>query len=178
MTRPPLGILLALPALCLLPALTACVPVRPPSGPPPAMLAEDEPVAFLLERRDSLHFSEDVSIALVRLNARLFRRNQPLRFTMDTILDRAGHRAQPGMRPSPERQLPADVRERIAPLLDSIRVNAAAVRDTAWAMLTERQRAKADSLLERARRRGERGERQAAAPAGAPTDRPFDTARP
>ncbi len=179
MTRSTPKALPALPAVCLAAAIAACMPVRPPAGPPPAMLAEDEPVAFLLERRDSLRFSEDVSLQLVRLNSRLFRRNQPLRFTVDTILDRAGHRARPGMRPAAEDQLPADVRERVAPLLDSIRVNAAAVRDTAWAMLTEEQRAKADAMLERARQRaGERGGRENTGASNGRPARPLDAIGP
>lgn len=127
----------------------SCVPSGPPPGPPPGVLAEDEPVSFLLERRDSLRLSDAVANELVRMNARLFRRNQPLRFAVDTMLENAGK-----SRRDPRRQpqaLPPELQERIDPLLAQIRLQADAMRDTAYALLTEDQRTRAEELRERAR---------------------------
>ena len=133
----------------LLLTLAACVPMGPPAGPPPNHLAEEEPVAFLLERRDSLDLSDATINELVQLNSRLFRRNQPLRFAVDTILENAGKpRRTPG-REQPE--LPPELAGRIEPLLSQIRVHADAMRDTAYALLSERQRQRAEELRERAR---------------------------
>lgn len=127
----------------------ACVPSGPPPGPPPNFMAEDEPVSFLLERRDSLRLSEDVANQLVRLNARLFRRNQPLRFAVDTMLENAGrNRLDPRREPQ---ALPPELQERIEPLMQQIRAHAEAMRDTAYALLTEEQRARAEEYRARAR---------------------------
>lgn len=113
-------------------------------------MAEDEPVAFLLERRDSLRLSDDVANQMVRLNSRLFRRVQPLRFTVDTILARAGERPWTELRRRGQ-PIPPALQERIDPYVQEMRVNAEAARDTAWAMLTPEQREKAAGLFERAR---------------------------
>lgn len=119
-----------------------------PQSPPPAVIAEEDPVAFILVRRDSLGLTDDVANQLVRLNTRLFRRNQPLRFTIDTLLERAGRRDASGRT---RRPLPPDLQERVEPLLSQIRANAEAMRDTAYALLTEDQRARAEEYRARAR---------------------------
>lgn len=138
--------ILSLTGLCL---LLGCVPSGPPPGPPPNFMAEDEPVSFLLERRDSLSLTEDVANQLVRLNARLFRRNQPLRFAVDTMLENAGrNRLDPRREPQ---TLPPELQERIEPIMQQIRANAEAMRDTAYALLTEEQRARAEEYRARAR---------------------------
>jgi hypothetical protein len=124
-------------------ALTACVvPAPAPSGPPPSALAEQEPVSFLLERAQRLGLPDSVTTQLARLNLRLFGRNRPLQVQIDTLLARPGERA----RPDPER-MPPEVRARVDTLLALIRQNSVAAKDTAWAMLTEAQRARADSML-------------------------------
>jgi hypothetical protein len=124
-------------------ALAACVvPAPAPSGPPPGMLAEQEPVSFLLERAQRLGLPDSVTTQLARLNLRLFGRNRPLQVQIDTLLARPGERA----RADTLRMTPA-VRARVDTLMALIRQNNVAAKDTAWAMLTEAQRARADSMM-------------------------------
>jgi hypothetical protein len=132
--------------LVLMLVAAACVPAGPPPGPPPSAQAQNDPIGFLLERRDSLDLSDSVTFQLSRLNLRLFSRNRPLQFQVDTALYRVrGSRA-----PRPGEEMPPEVRERLEPLLAQIRANTAAARDTAWAMLTAEQREKAERLQARA----------------------------
>jgi len=128
----------------------ACaVPAPAPHGPNPSVIANEEPVGFLLERADSLHLPDSTRLALSRLNTRLFGRNVPLRFALDTMLEHSHFRPQPG-RPPAEQEMPAELRARVEPIEAQIRANTEAARDTAWAMLTDTQRAKAEEM----RRRG------------------------
>lgn len=141
-------------------ALYACaVPTPASRGPSPSTLAEEEPVAFLLERSSALRLDDSVRVELVRLNLRLFERNQPLRFAADTLLERA-HVRRPTGRLSPEPETyPESVREAIAPILERLRANNEAARDTAWAMLTSEQRERAEHLRQTTWRPGREGER-------------------
>ena len=142
--------------------LAACaVPAPGPRGPNPAVIADEEPVSFLLERADSLQLPDTTRLALARLNLRLFQRNQPLRFALDTLLEKSAYRPRPG-RPPEEQEMPAELRERVDPLVAQIRAHNAAARDTAWAMLTTAQREKAEQLRARFRPDAER------APQGGP----------
>jgi len=137
----------------VLAALTAAacyVPAPAPRGPAPGMLAEQEPVSFLLERAQRLQLPDSVTEQLARLNLRLYGRNRPLQVAMDTLIARPGERA----RPDPERLSP-EVRARVDSLMRRIRANTAAARDTAWAMLTDAQRVRADSMLAAAGRNRE-----------------------
>src|SRR5215475_15799558 len=93
----------------------ACyVPSPAPHGPNPAIVANEEPVGFLLERADSLKLPDSTRLALSRLNVRLFSRNVPLRFALDTMLEHSHFRPQPG-RPPAEQEMPEELRGRIEP---------------------------------------------------------------
>ena len=130
-------------------ALAACAyPAPTPHGPNPAMIANEEPVGFLLERADSLHLPDSTRLALSRLNVRLFGRNVSLRFALDTMLEHSHFRPQPG-RPPEEQEMPPELRSRVNPIVAQIRTNTEAARDTAWAMLTDAQRAKAEEMRHR-----------------------------
>ena len=143
--------------------LAACyVPAPPSRGPNPAAIADEEPVSFLLERADSLQLPDSTRIALARLNLRLFQRNRPLRFTLDTLLEKSSFRPRPGRSPE-EQEMPPELRERVDPLMAQVRAHNEAARDTAWAMLTPPQREKAERMRTQARPEGER-----AGPGGAP----------
>jgi hypothetical protein len=141
-------------------ALSACaVPTPGPRGPAPSTLAEEEPVAFLLERAAALRLTDTVRLELVRLNLRLFERNQPLRFALDTLLERA-HVRQSAEHITPNADsYPESVRQDVAPILTRLRANNEAARDTAWALLTPEQRERAERLRRTTWRPGREGER-------------------
>ncbi len=126
----------------------ACyVPAPGPSGPAPGVLAEREPVSFLLERAQRLQLADSVTQQLARLNLRLYSRNRPLQVAIDTLVARPGERA----RPDTTRMTP-EVRATVDSLMGLIRANSAAARDTAWSLLTDAQRVRADSMLTAAQR--------------------------
>jgi hypothetical protein len=135
--------------VAVLAIVAACyVPAPASHGPNPTMVSNEEPVGYLLERADSLHLPDSTRLALSRLNVRLFGRNQPLRFALDTMLEHSHFRPQPG-RPPAEQEMPPELRERIEPVAAQIRANNEAARDTAWAMLTDAQRTKAEEMRHR-----------------------------
>lgn len=147
-------------ALAAIIAAACYVPAPAPRGPAPGMLAEEAPVSFLLERAQRLQLPDSVTQQLARLNLRLYGRNRPLQIAMDTLVARPGERA----RPDPERLTP-EIRARVDSLMGLIRANNAAARDTAWAMLTDAQRVRADSMLAAVTRAPEDGR---SPPAGGP----------
>lgn len=133
-------------------ALAACGPAPgvsgggvPPTAVPGGMLAGRDPVGFLLQWRDTIGIPDSTANQLVRLNLRLFRRNREVQMRLDSLMR--------GVR-LPERMvamgdtsmIPDTVRQRTAPLRALIDSQTAAVKDTAWSMLTEGQRSRADSL--------------------------------
>lgn len=137
-------------------------------GPmPPAPSAPlDDPIGLLLEHRTDIQLADSQVTALVRLNLRLFRRNQQLRLRLDSILP-------PDREPETEfgRGMPArsadtldPVVQRARPLIEQIRENSRAARDSAFALLTPDQQDRARRLEERERPRGRR-------PGGRPGDR-------
>jgi len=128
--------------LAALMAAACYVPAPAPRGPAPGMLAEQEPVSFLLERAQRLQLADSVIQQLARLNLRLYGRNRPLQVGIDTLIARPGERS----RPDPE-HMPPETRARVDSLTAQIRANHTAAKDTAWAMLTEVQRTRADSML-------------------------------
>lgn len=141
------------PAACLL-ALIACGPPPgssggglPPGASPMGAPASRDPVGFLLQYRDSLGINDAVTQQLVQLNLRLFRRNREAQLHLDTILRAIPIEQRARMR-ADTTQIPAEVRERAAPWRDLITTQTAAVRDTAWAMLTEDQQARATALAQ------------------------------
>ena len=147
----------ALATLGLALAAACAVPAPAPHGPNPAMLADEEPVGFLLERADSLRLPDSTRLALSRLNVRLFSRNAPLRIALDTLLEHSHFQPRPGQPPA-ESEMPPELRARIEPIAGQIRANNEAARDSAWAMLTDPQRAKAEEMRRRPPRpEGERG---------------------
>jgi hypothetical protein len=128
-------------------AAAACA-LGVPAGPPGGRMArfsptDRDPVGFLLLNRDSIGLPDSTVQRLVQLNLRLFRRNQPLQNEIDSAMrdvhlntrERADSSA-----------IPEDVRARIGPLAAQIRSQTAAVKDTAWSWLNERERLRADSL--------------------------------
>jgi len=142
--------------------VAACiVPAPAPHGPAPGALAEQEPVGFLLERAQYLGIADSMIERLARLNLRLYSRNRPLQVQIDTLIARPGQRASPDA----EQRMPPELRAHLDSLAAQIRANNIAARDTAWSMLTDRQRQRADSMLAAARAPAE--ERRAP-PAGVP----------
>jgi len=142
---------LACAAIAAALAAACYVPAPAPHGPPPAIMAEQDPVGFLLERADSLLLPDSTRQQMALLNLRLFSRNRPLQTTIDTLVTRPGERASPDA----ELRMAPETRVLVDSLTAQIRVNNAAARDTAWAMLSDRQRQRADSMLTRARSRME-----------------------
>lgn len=131
--------------------LSACAPpvtVGQPGGRMSRFSPVDrDPVGFLVLNRDSLGIPDSTVQQLVQLNLRLFRRNQALQnqidsMTRDVRMDRRTERPDSSA-------MPQDVRDHVVPLQTQIRDQTAAVKDTAWAMLTDPQREKADSLAAR-----------------------------
>lgn len=124
---------------------------RPDSAAGP-MFANPDPIGFLLERRDSLRLADSVVTQLVRINLRLFRQNAPLRMRLDSLMpDVDGGYASSMRDASPEER--ARLRERIGPIAAQMRENARVAKEAAYALLTEQQRAKADSMEQREMRR-------------------------
>ena len=158
-----------LPGLLL--ALTACaigVPAGPPGGRAARFSQTDrDPVGFLLLNRDSLGLADSTVQRLVQLNLRLFRRNQPLQNQIDSAM-RDVHLNRRERADSSA--IPSDVRTVITPLAAQIRAQTAAVKDTAWAWLSQDERAKADSLDAKQAAILRRG--QPPAPAGPGPQRP------
>jgi hypothetical protein len=127
-----------------------------------------DPVGFLLQFRDSLHISDSVALELVRLNLRLFRRNREAQMAMDSALRGVHPDTRAAQRGDSNGTMPAEVRERVDPLQARMRDQTAAVRDTAWSMLTPDQRNIATALELRLQEMMRR--RNTGAPAGtAPT---------
>ncbi len=139
------------PILVLALGLAACAPpvtVGQPGGRTARFSPVDrDPVGFLVLNRDSLGIPDSTVQNLVQLNLRLFRRNQALQNQVDSML--RGVRMDRRTERPDTSAVPQDVREHMSPLLDQIRSQTAAVKDTAWAMLTDEQRTKADSLAAR-----------------------------
>ena len=121
----------------------------PPGATPVAMLADRDPIGFLLQWRDTIGIDEGTALQLSRLNIRLFRRNTEVRLRMDSLLRDAGiDRRNAAVNPN---IVPDSVRALLLPLRDQIVTQTGAARDTARAMLTEFQRARADTLEMRLR---------------------------
>jgi len=151
-----------LPAACSL-AIIGCGPPPGPSGgglPPGAspmgMPATRDPVGFLLQYRDSIGIDDATTQSLVQLNLRLFRRNREAQLHLDTIVRGYSAEQRAAVR-NDTTLLPDSVRNRAAPWRSLIQTQTAAVKDTAWAMLSDDQRSRATAIEERimeAMRRG------------------------
>jgi hypothetical protein len=115
-----------------------------------------DPVGFLLLNRDSLALPDSTVQQLVQLNLRLFRRNQPLQNQIDSMMRdvRFSRRREPG----DSSAIPAEIRDAARPLAQQIRTQTAAVKDTAWTLLTATQRERADTLEARQVARMNRGQ--------------------
>ena len=128
--------------------LSACamgMPVGQPGGREGRFSPTDgDPVGFLVLNRDSLGLPDSTVQRLVQLNLRLFRRNQPLQNTIDSLMRDV--KFNPRAERPDSSTIPADVKDRVAPLATQIREQTAAVKDTAWSWLSDAQRTKADSL--------------------------------
>ena len=128
--------------------LAAACAIGVPAGPPGGRAArfsqtDRDPVGFLLLNRDSLALEDSTVQRLIQLNLRLFRRNQALQNQIDSAMrDVHINERQRG----DTNAIPQDVRAVVSPLAAQIRAQTAAVKDTAWSWLTDRERAKADSL--------------------------------
>jgi hypothetical protein len=153
-----------LPAACFL-TLIGCGPPPgssggglPPGASPMGMPASRDPVGFLLQNRDSIGINDVVTQQLVQLNLRLFRRNREAQLHLDSILHNVRIDQRAALRGDTTRQMPDSLRERAAPWQAQIETQTAAVRDTAWAMLTDDQKSKATAIesrmIEMMRRRG------------------------
>ena len=111
------------------------VPGSTPGGARARLSPTDrDPVGFLLLNRDSIGLADSVVQRLVQLNLRLFRRNQALQITIDSLMRDV--RDEPRGR-GDSTGIPTEVRERLQPLTSRILRQTAAVKDTAWAMLTD-----------------------------------------
>jgi hypothetical protein len=137
---------------------------RYPAGAPPApaasRLMELDPVGSILERRDSLRLADSQVTRLVQLNLRLFRRNRQLQLRIDSLLpDWAGpdlFGPAPSERDTPASSTPDSVMARVRPLMEQMRANSRAARDTALALLTEEQRERLGRMEDQVMRRGAR----------------------
>ncbi|HEY2804909.1 MAG TPA: hypothetical protein VGI92_03535 [Gemmatimonadales bacterium] len=132
-------------------ALAACAPPIT-TGQPGGRLAryspvDRDPVGFLVLNRDSLGLPDSTVQRLVQLNLRLFRRNQALQNQIDSMM-RDVHVTVRNQQTDTS-SIPSDVREHIDPLRDQIHAQTSAMKDTAWALLTDPQRNKADSIANR-----------------------------
>lgn len=122
-----------------------------PASPPPAAADSarevgPDPVGFLLEHKDTLHLSQPVVDQLVRINLDLFRRTRRIQRTIDSIVPPADDYA--GIRRA--RQISAEQREVLAPLLAARRAELLRAHDAAWELLTVEQRESAERLAQRA----------------------------
>ena len=132
------------PVLCAA-VLAACISPGPPGGHLARFSPTDrDPVGFLLLNRDSLALPDSTVQKLVQLNLRLFRRNQPIQNQIDSLMRdvRVSRHTSPGDTSA----IPAEVLDQSRPLRMQIRGQTAAAKDTAWAMLTDEQRVRADTL--------------------------------
>lgn len=121
----------------------------PPGASPMGMPASRDPVGFLLQNRDSIGINDAVTQQLVQLNLRLFRRNREAQLHLDSILHNVRIDQRAALRGDTARQLPDSLRERAAPWRAQIETQTAAVRDTAWAMLSDDQKSKAAAIEQR-----------------------------
>ena len=154
-----------LPATCLLTVISCGPPPGssggglPPGASPMGMPASRDPVGFLLQNRDSIGINDAVTQELVQLNLRLFRRNREPQLHLDSIMHNVRVDQRAVLRGDSTRQLPDSLRDRAAPWQAQIESQTAAVRDSAWAMLSDDQRTKAAAIEQRMlemRRRGGR----------------------
>ena len=134
--------------------LVFCGPAPGPSGgsPPPGatpvgMVSRLDPIGFLLQYRDTLGINDSTALQLSRLKLRLLRRTGEIRLKMDTLV-REGRVDREALMRGDSTAMSDSLRQATAALREQARMHIQAARDTAWAMLTERQRAKADSLEE------------------------------
>jgi len=110
--------------------------------------ASRDPVGFLLQNRDSIGIDDAVTQQLVQLNLRLYRRNGEAQLHLDSILHGVRIDQRALMR-GDTNQVPDSLRERAAPWRAQIQEQTAAVRDTAWAMLTPDQKSRAAAIEQR-----------------------------
>ena len=152
----------AIAGTCMVAA--ACLPSGPPGGSMARFSPTNrDPVGFLLLNRDSLLLPDSTVQRLVQLNLRLFRRNQPLQNQIDSIMRDVRTSRRTAM--TDTSAIPADLREQARPLAEQIRAQTAAVKDTAWAWLTDFERERADSLAARQELRMRKGQPLTAGPA-------------
>lgn len=159
-----------LPAACLM-SLIGCGPAPGPSGgglPPGAspmgMPASRDPVGFLLQNRDSIGINDAVTQQLVQLNLRLFRRNREAQLHLDSIMHGVRIDQRAALRGDTTNQLPDSLRQRAAPWRAQIETQTTAVRDTAWAMLSDDQKSKAAAIEQRMMEMMRRGGRPTVGP--------------
>ena len=119
-----------------------------PPGTPGAVLADADPIGFLLEHRDSLRLVDSQVTRLVRLNLGFFRRKRAIQMRLDSILPDGPTSAMGRQRVSPPGQDSA-TDSRARPLFEQLREVIRSARDSAYAMLTPTQRERADSLANR-----------------------------
>lgn len=112
------------------------------------MPASRDPVGFLLQNRDSIGINDALTQQLVQLNLRLFRRNREAELHLDSILHGVRIDQKATLR-GDTNQVPDSLRDRTAPWRARIATQTAAVRDTAWAMLSDDQRSKATAIEQR-----------------------------
>jgi hypothetical protein len=132
---------------------------RDTSPMPPAPSAPlDDPIGLLLEHRTDIQLADSQVTALVRLNLRLFRRNRQLRLRLDSIMPPDREPETNFGRGMPARSADSldPMAQRARQLLEQIRENARAARDSAFALLTPEQQDRARRLEERERPRGPR----------------------
>lgn len=109
------------------------------------MVARLDPIGFLLQYRDTLGINDSTALQLSRLKLRLLRRTGEIRLKMDTLV-REGRVDREALMRGDSTAMSDSLRQATAALREQARMHIQAARDTAWAMLTERQRARADSL--------------------------------
>jgi hypothetical protein len=138
----------ARPGVALLALLLAAAPNGRAQQPDSATAfgVGADPVGFLLENKDSLQLAPAVVSELVQVNLALFRRNQRLQRSIDSVAPPPAE----GIRPRP---LTAEQRERLAPLLAVRAANIRQARAAAWALLNPEQQERARQLEARANAR-------------------------
>ena len=136
------------------------------------MSASRDPVGFLLQNRDSIGINDALTQQLVQLNLRLFRRNREAQLHLDSILHGVRIDQKAALRGDTTNQMPDSLRNRAAPWRAQIATQTAAVRDTAWAMLSDDQRSKATAIEQRMMDQGRGGRTPVGPTTGAAPGRP------
>jgi hypothetical protein len=161
---------IAVAALLLVPLVVrAQLPVRVTGrGPGSIEMATGEPVSFFLEHSHELELTDDQRKRMMDIRRRLRQTNAPWVRQLDSLREFVGLSLEPEQGRTPRGPALERFQKLSAPVADSMRVNNDAARNEVWAILSELQRTKADSVAkaDKAPRRTERRERERGAGSG------------